>query len=204
MIQDNAQARCKAVKNTGSRITISIKGTHQNITSRKSSGLVEHYYSCQPLPHRRSSSCKEESHSQQTVLYVINFASLSLSVPRGHATLPICRAIEIRCFKKLPVTDLTAPDHACFIFFCFFSFYFFSLSDIMDLRHQSSAMCIIMLGGEDTHPWSALNMENPILATIPVTKIPINKLLIPANIPGYGTICRTTICRKLTQGQFAE
>ena len=26
------------------------------------------------------------------------------------------------------------------------------LSDIMDLRHQSSAMCIIMLGGEDTHP----------------------------------------------------
>ena len=24
----------------------------------------------------------------------------------------------------------------------------------MDLRHQSSAMCIIMLGGEDTHPWS--------------------------------------------------
>ena len=25
----------------------------------------------------------------------------------------------------------------------------------MDLRHQSSAMCIIMLGGEDTHPWSA-------------------------------------------------
>ena len=32
---------------------------------------------------------------------------------------------------------------------------FFPLSDIMDLRHQSSAMCIIMfimLGGEDTHP----------------------------------------------------
>ena len=25
-----------------------------------------------------------------------------------------------------------------------------SLSDIMDLRHQSSAMCNIMLGGEDT------------------------------------------------------
>ena len=33
--------------------------------------------------------------------------------------------------------------------------FFSSLSDIMDLRHQSSAMCIIMLGGEDTHPWSA-------------------------------------------------
>ena len=29
------------------------------------------------------------------------------------------------------------------------------LSDIMDLRHQSSAMCVIMLGGEDTHLWSA-------------------------------------------------
>ena len=31
----------------------------------------------------------------------------------------------------------------------------------MDLRHQSSAMCIIMLGGEDTHPWSAANVGNP-------------------------------------------
>ena len=38
----------------------------------------------------------------------------------------------------------------------------------MDLRHQSSAMCIIMLGGEDTHPWSATNVGNHILATIPV------------------------------------
>ena len=40
----------------------------------------------------------------------------------------------------------------------------------MDLRHQSSAMCIIMLGGENTHPWSATKVENPILATIPVPK----------------------------------
>ena len=47
--------------------------------------------------------------------------------------------------------------------------FFLPLSDIMDL-HQSSAMCIIMLGGEDTHPWSATNVGNPILATIPVTK----------------------------------
>ena len=47
---------------------------------------------------------------------------------------------------------------------------FFPLSDIMDLRHQSSAMCIIMLGGEDTHPWSAAKVGNPIPATIPVTK----------------------------------
>ena len=38
----------------------------------------------------------------------------------------------------------------------------------MDLRHQSSAMCIIMLGGEDTHPWSATEVGNPIPATIPV------------------------------------
>ena len=29
-------------------------------------------------------------------------------------------------------------------------------------------MCIIMLGGEDTHPWSATNVGNPILATSPV------------------------------------
>ena len=33
-------------------------------------------------------------------------------------------------------------------FVLFFSSSFFPLSDIMDLRHQSSAMCIIMLGGE--------------------------------------------------------
>ena len=43
-------------------------------------------------------------------------------------------------------------------------------SDIMDLRHQSSAMCIIMLGGEDTHPWSATKVGDPIPATIQVTK----------------------------------
>ena len=39
---------------------------------------------------------------------------------------------------------------------------FIPLSDIMDLRHQSSAMCIIMLGGEDTHTWSATKVGNPI------------------------------------------
>ena len=52
----------------------------------------------------------------------------------------------------------------------------------MDLLHQSSAMCIIMLDGEDTHPWSATNVGNPILATIPVMKITTNKLLIRATI----------------------
>ena len=41
----------------------------------------------------------------------------------------------------------------------------FPLSDIMELRHQSSAMCIIMLG-VDTHPWSATKVGNPIPATI--------------------------------------
>ena len=49
-----------------------------------------------------------------------------------------------------------------------FIIFFFPLSGIMDLRHQSSAMCIIMLGGEDTHPWSATNVGNPIPDTIPV------------------------------------
>ena len=47
---------------------------------------------------------------------------------------------------------------------------FFSLSDVMDLRHQSSAMCIIMFGGEDTHPWSATKVGDPISATIPVDR----------------------------------
>ena len=47
---------------------------------------------------------------------------------------------------------------------------FFPLSDIMDLRHQSSAMCIIMLGGEDTDPWSATKVGNPIPATIPADR----------------------------------
>ena len=31
-------------------------------------------------------------------------------------------------------------------------------------------MCIIMLGGEDTHPWFATKVGNPIPVTIPVTK----------------------------------
>ena len=47
-------------------------------------------------------------------------------------------------------------------------FFFSFLSDIIDFRHQSSAMCIIMLGGEDTHPWSATKVGDHILASIPV------------------------------------
>ena len=38
----------------------------------------------------------------------------------------------------------------------------------MDL-HQPSAMCVIMLGGGDTHPWNATEGGNPIPANIPVT-----------------------------------
>ena len=56
----------------------------------------------------------------------------------------------------------------------------------MDLRHQSSVMCIIMLGGEDTHPWSATKVGNPIPATIPVTKKTTNKLLKPATMQSTG------------------
>ena len=65
---------------------------------------------------------------------------------------------------------------------------FFTLSDIMDLRHQSSAMCIIMLGGDDTHPRSATKKGNPIPATIPVTKKTTNKLLKPATMQSTGEI----------------
>ena len=36
----------------------------------------------------------------------------------------------------------------------------------MDLRHQSNAMCIIMLGGDGTHPWFAKKVGNPIPATV--------------------------------------
>ena len=67
-------------------------------------------------------------------------------------------------------------------------FLFFSLSDIINLRHQSSAMCIIMLGGEDTHPWSATKVGNSIPATIPVTKKTTNKLLKPATMQSTGGI----------------
>ena len=59
------------------------------------------------------------------------------------------------------IKKLFFPLHPLFFFFIY-------VSDIMDLRHQSSAMCIIMLGGEDTHPWSATKKGNPIPATIPV------------------------------------
>ena len=56
----------------------------------------------------------------------------------------------------------------------------------MDLRHQSSAMCIIMLGGKDTHLSSATKVGNPIPAAIQVDhqyqNETTNKLLIPATI----------------------
>ena len=40
----------------------------------------------------------------------------------------------------------------------------------MDLRHQSSAISIIMLEGEDTHPLSATKVAKNLPATFPVTK----------------------------------
>ena len=64
-------------------------------------------------------------------------------------------------------------------------YFFSSLSDIMDLRHQSSAMCI-MLGGEDTHPRSATKVGDPIPATIPTTKKTTNRLLKPATMQSTG------------------
>ena len=52
-------------------------------------------------------------------------------------------------------------------FFCFlWTFNKIEISDIMDLRHQSSAMRVIMLT-EDTHPWSATKGGNIIQDTIP-------------------------------------
>ena len=67
----------------------------------------------------------------------------------------------------------------------------FYLSDIIDLRHQSSAMSIIMLGGEDTHPWSATKVGNPVPATIPVDqyqKKTNNNPLKPATMQSTGRI----------------
>ena len=70
----------------------------------------------------------------------------------------------------ISITSISSSFH--FVFQCLnvIGYHFFlSLSDIMGLRHQSSAMWITMLGGEDTHP-SATKVGNPIPATIPVTK----------------------------------
>ena len=36
----------------------------------------------------------------------------------------------------------------------------------MDLRHQSSAICVIMLGEEDTHTWSATKGGKHIPVTL--------------------------------------
>ena len=54
----------------------------------------------------------------------------------------------------------------------------------MDVRHQSSAIGIIMLG-EDIHPWYATKGGNPKPATISeaTNNKKTNKLLIPATIP---------------------
>ena len=56
----------------------------------------------------------------------------------------------------------------------------------MDLRHQSSAVCIIMLG----------KVRNPIPATIPVTKKTTNKLLKPATMQSTGKVFLKLLCYK--------
>ena len=54
----------------------------------------------------------------------------------------------------------------------------------MDFRYQSSVMCIIMLGGRDTHPWSATKVGNPISANIlDQQQKTNNKLLKASTIP---------------------
>ena len=51
-------------------------------------------------------------------------------------------------------------------------FFFYLLSDIMDLRHQSSAMCIIMLGGEKDSGRFGKNMTADVSAKKNMPKRP--------------------------------
>ena len=71
------------------------------------------------------------------------FDKLKLSRKQFYFFLCLVKLISFLCYLKLIL-------FLRYLLLC----YFFPLSDIIDLRHQSSAMCIIMLG-EDTHPWSA-------------------------------------------------
>ena len=48
----------------------------------------------------------------------------------------------------------------------------------MDLRHQSSAMCIIKLRGEDTPPWSATKVGNTIVGVDTPLDFVLNLLLL--------------------------
>ena len=60
-----------------------------------------------------------------------------------------CRLINLNSLSSLLQSDNSSHFEKatnCPIFFLS------PLSDIMDLRHQSSATCIIILGGVDTHP----------------------------------------------------
>ena len=59
----------------------------------------------------------------------------------------------------------------------------------MDLRHQSSAMCIIMLGGEDTKPVVCKESREPHTShytSRQVTKKTTNRLLKPATMQSTG------------------
>ena len=84
----------------------------------------------------------------------------------------------------------------------------------MDLRHQSSAMCIIMLRGEDTHPWSTTEVGNPIPATIPVAKRNNGQTTHTSHYPSrpveifsscnHGGLKKVAICKKNSVGVFLD
>ena len=68
-------------------------------------------------------------------------------------------------------------------------FFLFPVSDIMDLRHQSSAMCIIMLGGGRRHTPVVCNESrepNTSHYTNTSNKKTTNKLLKPATMQSTG------------------
>ena len=79
--------------------------------------------------------------------FIIKFFSLIRNIFYFNLIVSKASNMKYRTFPK------KGPLH----FFGHYETSFFPLPDIMDLRHQSSAMGIIMLGGEDTHtyPWFA-------------------------------------------------
>ena len=69
----------------------------------------------------------------------------------------------------------------------------FVVSFFFSIRYHgssSSIKCHVYhhVGGEDTHPWCATKVGDPITATIPVTKKTTNRLLKPATMHSTGRI----------------
>ena len=84
--------------------------------------------------------------------------SMALQICNAACVLVLPRPPFEKCINCLSIRDT---------FQCVYHvFQMKPLSDVMDLRHQSIARCITMLVGEDTHPWSATKVGNPIPATI--------------------------------------